>query len=117
MKGNATISLQKGNEARAEEARAAAILRVVDGTQKMAGEDQGSEEDFLSSPVAPALRPAINTHQFPLLRNKLGVERNPGTILCWRTQREPPPLQQQGTARAGGHKASANPPLERTLHS
>lgn len=71
------MSLQKGNEARAE-GRAAAILRAVDGTQKMAGEDQGSEEDFFffSSPVAPALPPAIKPHQ-----EKLGVERNPGTIL------------------------------------
>lgn len=43
------MSLQKGNEARAE-GRAAAILRAVDGTQKMAGEDQGSEEDFFFSP-------------------------------------------------------------------
>jgi len=82
----------------------------------MAGEHQGSEEDFLSSPVAPALPPAINTHQFALLRNKLGAERNPEQFFPGE-QREPTPLQQQSTARAGNRKASANPPHERAPQS
>lgn len=89
---------------------------VFDGTQKMAGEDHGSEEDFLSSPVAPALPPAINTHQFALLRDKLGVERNSATILCWGTG-NPLLLHSRAQARAGSRKASANPPQESTLHS